>query len=493
MYSGSGFSDWEIGDVDVFIDEKGTHHLFHLIIPNHDYIAHAVSQDGLSWKREKNALWVGDPGEWDDDMLWTMHVSKNTTGEGYEMYYTGLQRENKGVTQKVGRATSLDLIHWTKDNNQHGLPLASDAPHYESINNNPREWLSFRDPFKYVHEGDDYLLICARNAMGATSRRGCVGVAKRERDGYVLQKPLHVSYVYDDVECPCVVEIKGTYYMLGSIREDIKVRYWFAPEFKGEYHAFHANVLLPQGNYAARIVKEGDYYLIYNFYFVGGNVNTHRVIPPPKQLDVDEEGRLLLKSYHYWEGLHQKTILQKDLPIPKSILGNPTGNFELIDNDKWRLSCRSGYEIFCFQKPSDNFIWEGTLSVEGMGKTGFVIECDEQGTGYYTSIDFVNGFVQFRAWGFNEKDVKNNFIFENIQTNQFEIPENKQLNFKIIRYGNYFELSINDIVKLTLLDYRYSEGNIGVYACSAIISLSDSKIHIIPEPENEYARSNPNI
>jgi hypothetical protein len=43
MYSGSGFSSWEIGDVDVFIDENGVHHLFHLIIPNHDYIAHAVS------------------------------------------------------------------------------------------------------------------------------------------------------------------------------------------------------------------------------------------------------------------------------------------------------------------------------------------------------------------------------------------------------------------------------------------------------------------
>ena len=76
MYSGSGFSSWEIGDVDVFIDENGVHHLFHLIIPNHDYIAHAVSRDGLSWKRVKNALFVGDPGEWDDDMLWTMHVRK---------------------------------------------------------------------------------------------------------------------------------------------------------------------------------------------------------------------------------------------------------------------------------------------------------------------------------------------------------------------------------------------------------------------------------
>jgi beta-fructofuranosidase len=491
MYSGSGFSNWEIGDVDVFIDEYGIHHLFHLIIPNHDYIAHAISKDGLSWKRVKNALWVGEPGEWDDDMLWTMHVSKINEGEGYEMYYTGLKRQDKGIMQKIGRAVSPDLIHWTKEN-KYGLPLKSEAPYYESSNNNPREWISFRDPYKYQFEGEDYLLICARSAVGPTYRRGCIGVAKRESKGFVFQKPLHISYVYDDIECPCVVEIKGMHYLLGSIREDVKVRYWFSPDFKGEYHAFHNNVLMPQGNYAARIVKEGDYYLIYNFYFVGGNVNTLRVIPPPKQLDVDRSGRLLLKTYYYWATLYKRTIFQKNLPIPEPILGNPSANFTLEGGDKWRFGCRSGYEVFCFEKPSDNFVWEGTLTVEGMGKTGFVIECDNEGTAYYISIDFVNGFVEFRAWGFNEKDVKNNFIFENIQTNQFQIVENKEIYFKIIRYGNYYELSINEVVKLTLLDFKYSDGKIGVYVCSAIISIRDSKIHVLPEPENEYATSDPN-
>jgi beta-fructofuranosidase len=47
-------------------------------------------------------------------------------------------------------------------------------------------------------------------------------------------------------------------------------------------------------------------------------------------------------------------------------------------------------------------------------------------------------------------------------------------------------------VKLTLLDFKYNDGKIGVYVCSAIISLSDSIIHTIPEPENEYATSDPN-
>lgn len=490
MYSGSGFSNWEIGDVDVFIDEKGMHHLFHLIIPNHDYIAHAISKDGLSWKRTKNALFVGDPGQWDDDMLWTMHISKKTDGKGYEMYYAGLKRQDQGVAQKIGRAISMDLIHWKKESPA-GFPLKSEAPYYESAGNNPRKWISFRDPFKYQYQGVDYLLVCARSASGPTYRRGCIGLLKKEEEGFVQHKPLHISYVYDDIECPCVIELNGRHYLFGSIREDVKVRYWSCPDFRGEYTAFHNNVLLPQGNYAARVIKDGTHYLLYNFYFADGNVDTHRVIPPPKELDVDKQGKLLLKSYYYWQKLYQQTILQKDLPQPMPLLGNPTATFMIQEPHKWLFGCRSGYEIYAFDKPSADFVWEGHFRVEGMGKTGFVLECDKEGTAYYISINFSNGLVQFRAWGYNEKDVRNNFVFKNIQINQFTIEKENELYFKLIRYGNYYELSINAIVLLTLLDFKYNEGKIGIYLCSAAISISNSKLHILPEPENEYASSDP--
>ena len=79
--------------------------MFHLIIPNHDYIAHAVSKDGIAWSRVKNAIFVGDPGGWDDDMLWTMDVADCEDGT-FEMFYTGLQLEDRGINQRVGRAVS---------------------------------------------------------------------------------------------------------------------------------------------------------------------------------------------------------------------------------------------------------------------------------------------------------------------------------------------------------------------------------------------------
>ncbi|MDB4834959.1 glycosyl hydrolase family 32 [Cyclobacteriaceae bacterium] len=485
MYSGAGFSDWEIGDIDVFIDENGKYHLFHLIIPNHDYIAHAVSDDCISWERTKNALFVGDPGEWDDDMLWTMHVSKNH--DKYVMYYTGLMLADRGVVQKIGRATSTDLVHWDK-HNINDLPLESTAPHYENLANNPREWLSFRDPFRFDHEKERYLLICARSANGPTSRRGCVGLAQLIDGKYELQKPLHVPYVYDDVECPCVIEIKGIFFLLGSIREDIKVRYWTSPTFKGEYHAFHANVLLPEGNYAARTVKDGDHILVNNFYFVGGNVNTLRVLPPPKELDVDEKGRLILKSYYRWKDKIGYTWSQDKFIIPQPLLANPTAKFIKENEHSWRLTSKSGYEYFVCPKRSKNFIWEGQLVLEDLGKTGFTIECDREASGYHISLDYENGFVQFRKWGFNPKDNQNNFVFENLQTNQFAIPTDRTILFKIIKFGSYFEVSINGVVKLTLVDHSYTNPYIGIYTCSSTVLLNNSSFHSLTGHESEYTQ-----
>jgi beta-fructofuranosidase len=259
MYSSSGFSDWEIGDITVIIDE-GVYHLFHLIIPNHDYIAHAVSKDGISWKRVKNALFVGDPGEWDDDMLWTMHVVKK--GSGFEMYYTGLQRRDRGVISKVGYAYSDNLLDWTKAND--GMfPIEPKGIYYEAHQHNPRKWISFRDPFKFDYKGEEYILIAARSIHGPVSRRGCIGIVRLKDNRYELMPPLLYPLVYDDIECPCVFQLNGRYYLLGSIREDVKVRYWFAPDFLEEYHSFRNDVILPSGNYAARIVEDGVHICFY--------------------------------------------------------------------------------------------------------------------------------------------------------------------------------------------------------------------------------------
>lgn len=481
MYSGSGFSDWEIGDITVVIHE-GLYHLFHLIIPNHDYIAHAVSRNGISWRRVNNALFVGNPGEWDDDMLWTMDVSE-VNGK-FEMYYTGLQRKDRGIVSKIGLAVSNNLVDWQKKQPP-GFPIEPKGVFYEDASTNPRNWLSFRDPFRFEHGGETYLLVCARTIRGPVSRRGCVGLVKIT-GGYVERMPpLLYPMAYDDIECPCVCELNGRFYVIGSIREDIKVRYWFAPGFLSEYHSFHDDVLLPQGNYAARVVKDGVHLLIFNFFYAG-KIDIFRVLPPPKELDTDERGRLLLKSYYRWAQMVIKTVVQDDFGPVEQLFSNPTASYS-VDGEKWTCGSRSGYEIFCIARPSRSFVWQGVLTVEGMGKLGLVSDIDQNGNGYFISFDVKNGLVQIKSWGFNPVNYRKNFIFNNIQSGVISVTDLKSFHFKLIRYGHYTELSINGIVKLTLIDYSYTQGGIGLYSASSVIALQESTVGILPDPEDEYA------
>jgi beta-fructofuranosidase len=480
MYSGAGFSDWEIGDITV-IKHNGTYHLFHLIIPNHDYIAHAVSTDGISWSRVKNALFVGDPGEWDDDMLWTMHVCH--VDDRFEMYYTGLHRKDRGGISKIGLAISDDMLNWKKSEKSI-FPIEPKGVYYEAFNSNPRTWLSFRDPFRFQYDGEVYLLICSRSTTGPVSRRGCVGLVKITDDLVERLPPLLYPMVYDDIECPCIFYLRNRFYLIGSIREDIKVRYWSASSFLGEYYSFEPDVFLPQGNYAARIVEDEGHILVYNFFYAG-KIDTLRVLPPPKEIDADEKGRLFLKTYYRWEMMVEKTVLQKEIQEIQGLLSNPTASSH-FDPDEWTLGTRVGYEIFYFEKPSNSFIWEGRLTAEGLGKFGLVSDMDKDGNGYFISFDLIHGLSKIRSWGFNPRNPRQNYIFSELQFGYFHINSDNSFNFRLIRYGHYIEMSVNEVVVLTLMDYTFMGNGLGLYTSSSIVKLHGSIIKSLPDPVDEY-------
>ena len=179
-------------------------------------------------------------------------------------------------------------------------------------------------------------------------------------------------------------------------------------------------------------------------------------------------------------------IPQTGFAPPLHLYQNPTATSSTEDG---KLTCgsRSGYEIFAFKKPSNSFIWEGVLTVEGMGKLGLVSDMDANGNGYYISFDTTNGVLRIRGWGFNPLDVKQNFIFNDLQYGVFSLREEQRFHFRYIRYGNYIELSIDGAVKLTLIDYAFSGDFMGLYSASSVISLQDSVIKVLPDPRDEYA------
>src|SRR4051812_20371756 len=124
MYAPRGFGLSEVGDVEVF-PERDRLHLYHLTLPNHDAVQHVVSDDGLAWTQVSDALRTGDPGDCDDDMIWTMSVTARDNV--YYMVYTALARAENGQIQRTGLATSTDLIHWNKS---HSNPVAEADPRW---------------------------------------------------------------------------------------------------------------------------------------------------------------------------------------------------------------------------------------------------------------------------------------------------------------------------------------------------------------------------
>ena len=121
-----------------------------------------------------------------------------------------------------------------------------------------------------------------------------------------------------------------------------------------------------------------------------------------------------------------------------------------------------------------------------MGKFGIVSDMDPEGNGYFISIDLTHGKTTIRSWGINEKDIKQMFVFKDIQTALFDTDKKTSVHFRLIRYGHYIELGINGIVKLTLMDYTYSGNGFGLYTASSAVSLTNSSFHQLPDPKDEY-------
>lgn len=493
MYSGYGFRDFEIGDVDV-IKHDGIYHLFHLTLPNHDYIAHAVSEDGLKWRRVKNALFISDPRAWDDDMLWTMHVSPDPYKPGaWRMFYTGLCMRERGRVQRIGVARSDDLYIWHKDSSE-TYPLEIPGTYYEHSLEEGRHWVSFRDPFCFQDDGQVYLLAAARVSQGPIIRRGCVALAQELAENqFEFRPPLFHPVHYDDVEVPNVVKLNGRYYLIGSIREDIKVHYWYADTLTGPYHNFSDNVLLPQGNYAARMSRDGDKYLVWNFFFKGLTTKGQHLMAPPKELVVDESGELRLKSFARFDQLVMKTLTPSELAILQPLFNNPNASGATETASCW-FNCDSGFEAFLLSGEYRDFMLTGELNLEGSGKCGLVLRLNDQGDGYYLSLDLFKGIAQIRAWGHKSNgSIEEAFHYEQLQAAHY-VPGDDPHPFRLIAYEQYLEFSLNGYVLLTLADDQFERGKVGFYIESAKMRIDNLKLKIYDRPETEsYPSSIPNF
>jgi len=169
-----------------FVQDDSDYHIFYLqasrALPDYELrhwnvsIGHAVSSDLQSWQVLPDALAPSPQPGWDDKSTWTGSIIKHNGL--WHMLYTGTSRAENGYTQRIGLATSPDLVRWEK---HPGNPVLEIDPRWYELPD-VKTWgdQSWRDPwlFKHPNSGDFHAFITARVQTGPIDERGVIAQAR---------------------------------------------------------------------------------------------------------------------------------------------------------------------------------------------------------------------------------------------------------------------------------------------------------------------------
>ncbi|MEZ4561245.1 MAG: hypothetical protein R2853_00705 [Thermomicrobiales bacterium] len=464
MYTPSGFGASELGDIEVVPDGDDLH-LFHLTLPNHDVVQHAVSKDGLSWQPLPAALRTGDPGAVDDDQIWTMSVTPRPDGSGWIMLYTALSTAEQGRVQRVGLADSTDLTHWRK---RPDLPAISADPQWYEADPATVGAVSWRDP-KPLRTGDSYLAtICAREASGPLSRRGCAGLlVSRDLEHWEARPPLFTPRRYWDLECPQVVRLAtpaGTRWALvASVMEDRSLRYWLANDPLGPYRVPPGgDILAPAGHYAARATRWQERDLLFAWHqprlHQGWQSTPHTVdwvearnpfgkfLAPPLEIAPREDGSLALSSFAGWK-TYEGSAWQ---PVPAD----------------WRQRAVATTRVAFAAPPAHDFQLRGELRLDA-ARGGLALRVDDDSSGLYIELTPGSRTVSLQRWGIRLRDMgtSRGLTFDVLQQAELHEPfsAGEPVGMTLLSVGPYVEFSINDEVVLATMTGRPRHGMCGVW------------------------------
>ena len=178
-------------------------------------IGHAVSQDLSRWELLPDALAPAAPGAWDDGTTWTGSVVAHDGR--WHLLYTGTRRSERGLVQRIGLATSEDLVHW--DRHPANPVIAADPTWYELLDLDVWHDQAWRDPWVLRHPdtGVFHTLTTARAASGPPDGRGVIGHARSvDLVRWEVLPPLSEPGEFGELEVPQVVPLGDRWYLLYS-------------------------------------------------------------------------------------------------------------------------------------------------------------------------------------------------------------------------------------------------------------------------------------
>lgn len=206
-------------------DDGIHHHLYFLKAPRsigdsdsrhwHVSIGHARSINLVDWELLPDALAPGPDGD-DDYTTWTGSIVRDPAGP-WRMFYTGTARRDDGMVQRIFRASSTDLMTWTRD---HLDALEADTRWYERLGDGDWQDEAWRDPWVEPDpSGSGWrMLITARVNHGPDPERGVIGHAwSPDLRHWEVRPPLSAPGAgFGHIEVPQLAEIDGRWLLAFS-------------------------------------------------------------------------------------------------------------------------------------------------------------------------------------------------------------------------------------------------------------------------------------
>jgi beta-fructofuranosidase len=166
---------------------------------------HAVSTDLTNWEVLPDPLPRSRIGSWDDLATWTGSITR--AAETWHLLYTGVSTRDDGLVQRIGLATSNDLVHWERFGDR--PVIEADPAWYELLDQDTWHDQAWRDPWVVPDpDGNGYhAMITARSRSGPPDARGVIGHAvSADLRNWEVRPPFPSPAGFGQMEVPQVVD-----------------------------------------------------------------------------------------------------------------------------------------------------------------------------------------------------------------------------------------------------------------------------------------------
>ncbi len=274
-------------------------------------IGHAVSTDLRNWTLLPDALVHADEPAFDSQATWTGSTIPGPDGT-WHLFYTGIDRHEGGTVQRIGVATSTDLITWA----QPAAPLVEADPRwYETAADRTWDGVAWRDPWVFADPGGDgwHMLITARANTGPVDERGVIGHARSPdlRDWTVRAPLTQPGQGFGQLEVPQVAVVDGRPVLVFSclsaeLSDAHRARpgvtastggVWTvaADAITGPFDASAAVALSGHTRYSGRLIQDRDgRWVLMSFRYAGPDTDFVGLIGDPEPVGWTGNGLALL-------------------------------------------------------------------------------------------------------------------------------------------------------------------------------------------------------